>query len=120
MGWYKFSQNNSGGSFIVTDTLCHNVWIEADSLSIAVDQAKDLGVYFDGVSKGFDCDCCGDRWYEPWEAQEFPVKWSETKSFETVEEYAQYLADRYGWTSPDARLYYKDGTVKEIYMEEKV
>jgi len=23
-------------------------------------------IYFDGVEKGYDCECCGDRWYEPW------------------------------------------------------
>lgn len=35
--------------------------------------------------------------------------------FKTIEEYAQFLADGYGWTVPDARIYYKDGTVKEIF-----
>ena len=35
--------------------------------------------------------------------------------FRNVEEYAQFLANEYGWTTPDARIYYKDGTVKEIY-----
>lgn len=35
--------------------------------------------------------------------------------FRTIEEYAQFLANEYGWTVPDARIYYRDGTVKEIY-----
>ena len=32
-----------------------------------------------------------------------------------IEEYAQFMADSYGWTAPDARIYYRDGTVKEIF-----
>lgn len=35
--------------------------------------------------------------------------------FKDVEEYAQFLADEYGWTVPDARVYYKNGVVKEIF-----
>ena len=38
---------------------------------------------------------------------------------ETVEQYAQYVADRYGWTTPDVRIFYKDGTRKEIYSNGK-
>ncbi|MNC02772.1 hypothetical protein D3C81_691840 [compost metagenome] len=36
-------------------------------------------------------------------------------SFADIEEYAQYLADEYGWTTPDARIFYKNGIVKEIF-----
>ena len=35
-------------------------------------------------------------------------------AFRDVEEYAQYLADEYGWTYPDARIFYKNGNVTEI------
>ena len=38
-------------------------------------------------------------------------------SFRNIEEYAQFFADEYGFTVPDARVYYKDGSVKEIYKE---
>ena len=27
---------------------------------------RDIGLYFDGVSLGKDCPCCGDRWYGLW------------------------------------------------------
>lgn len=37
--------------------------------------------------------------------------------FNNIEEYAQYLANEYGWTTPDARIYYNDGSVKEIFKE---
>ena len=38
-------------------------------------------------------------------------------SFASIEEYAQYLANAYGWTVPDARIFYKDGNIKEIFKE---
>ena len=39
--------------------------------------------------------------------------------FNNIEEYAQYLADNYGWTTPDARIYYKNGEVKEIFKNKR-
>ncbi|MEK5308378.1 hypothetical protein [Bacillus sp. FSL M8-0326] len=41
-------------------------------------------------------------------------KFSGKIKFRNIEEYAQFLADEYGWTTPDARIFYKDGTVTEI------
>lgn len=35
--------------------------------------------------------------------------------FKDIEEYAQFMADEYGWTSPDIRIFYKNGEVKEIF-----
>lgn len=37
--------------------------------------------------------------------------------FNNIEGYAQYLADEYGWTVPDARIYYHNGDVKEIFSD---
>ncbi len=39
--------------------------------------------------------------------------------FKDIEEYAQYLADKYSCTTPDARIFYKDGTVKEIFTNKE-
>lgn len=39
--------------------------------------------------------------------------------FKDIEEYAQYLADEHGWTVPDARIFYLDGRVKEIFSVDK-
>jgi len=36
-------------------------------------------------------------------------------AFRDIEEYAQYVSNDFGWTSPDTRIFYKDGTVKEIF-----
>ena len=38
-------------------------------------------------------------------------------SFNNIEEYIQFLANEHGWTTPDARIYYKNGTVKEIFSQ---
>lgn len=32
-----------------------------------------------------------------------------------IEDYAQYLDNDYRRTTPDVRIYYKDGSVKEIF-----
>jgi hypothetical protein len=34
---------------------------------------------------------------------------------DSIEQYAQIMADLYGWTRPDCRIFYKDGNVKEVY-----
>lgn len=160
MKWFEFSQNNSGGYFDVDDKVCHRLFIEAESFDDAVEKAEELGCYWDGVDKGIDCSCCGDRWnkwnddsvdlerynnegyrvgvydgiykkaetywnekYGKYEVVEEPT-WQEeyhireyvgTIRLRNIEEYAQYMADNYGWTTPDARIYYYNGDVKEIF-----
>ena len=66
------------------------------------------------------------RWnekYGKYEVVEKPT-WKQTYSYReyvgrirfcNVEEYAQFLADEYGWTTPDVRIYYSNGNVKEIF-----
>ena len=160
MNWYNFSQNNSGGSFMVNDKVCNELYIEANTFDEAVLKAESLGCYWDGVANGMDCACCGDRWskwsddpvdldkyktvgysasifdgiyqntvsewdrrygkYEVVEAPEFIQEYSVRQykgrvKINNIEEYAQLISDEYGWTTPDARIYYNDGTVKEIF-----
>ena len=143
MKFYFFDQNNSGGSFVVDDKLCHRVIIEASNVDEAIDIAENMGIYFDGCSTGNDCECCGDRWYRPYDGHEYPYAYgayelTEAENiaekynckiekrkkpfgnrdydviFETVEQYAQYLVDYYAWTSPDVRIFYKNGEIKEF------
>jgi hypothetical protein len=65
--WFQYRQNNTGGSF-------HgpmNVIVQAATGAEANKRGEELaGLYFDGVSSGHDCDCCGDRWYRVWENEE--------------------------------------------------
>lgn len=171
--FYEISQNNSGGSHVVDDKLCHRLFIEADSAEEATRIAEDLGCYWDGCYNGMDCSCCGDRWYQPdsplnfdemntrWGGYEVSVWLTEGKKkgtinsdveiqklkamypgatwltepivenkygsarvigkmrVDNVEQYAQILADGFGWTTPDARIFYKNGEVKEIFMRKK-
>lgn len=62
--FYEFRQNNPGGQFEYSDKISNVVWIEAPSINSAFDKAKQIGIYFDGVERGIDCNCCGDRWDE--------------------------------------------------------
>jgi hypothetical protein len=65
--FYEFNQNNSGGSFDFNKKsgITHIVIVEGTSLSDVINRAEDIGIYFNGCDKEIDCDCCGDRWYEP-------------------------------------------------------
>lgn len=66
--FYHFSQNNSGGRFRVDldRGITVDVIVEADTLEEAQARAEDIGLYWDGVSDGSDCECCGDRWSRPY------------------------------------------------------
>lgn len=111
MAFWLWDQHNSGGAFIMDDDLAHRVYIEADSFEEAEAKAMDLGVYYEGVAEGYDCDCCGDRWYRPTELK-FPIQWNEQRAFYDVEPYAEYLKKMYGWGPIDYHIYYKDGSKK--------
>ena len=116
--FFQYDQNNSGGSFITNDKVCHRLFIEAPDEEAAERIALSLGVYFNGVERGIDCSCCGDRWSN-W-SDEIKEYHYEAYNASTIEEYAQAVADRYGWTKPDTRIYYLNGTVKEIFSKKTV
>ena len=120
MKYFEFSQNNSGGSFDVDDKLCHRLIIQAETEEQAVTKAEEMGVYFDGCQNGIDCNCCGDRWYSPSEVQIDKMAKVYKKPMESIEDYAQFIANEYGWTTPDVRIFYADGKVTEIFKVKKV
>jgi len=115
--FYEFSQNNSGGSFDVDNDVCRRLFIEATNAEQANRIAQDLGVYFNGCDSGMDCSCCGDRWYEADEYDAVDLK-KTAESYKTelatIEDYAQLLADKYGGTTPYARVFYLSGERTEI------
>lgn len=118
MKTYQFSQNNSGGSFDTDEVLCHRLFIEAPNAASANGVAQSKGVYFDGCSDGIDCNCCGDRWREADESDAIDLpalSKSYDMEFADVKAYAQHLANQYGWTKPDARIFHRDGTVTEVF-----
>ena len=76
--FFTYVQNNSGGF----DLGSRFVIVEAETAADANERAltENTGIYFDGVSEGYDCDCCGDRWmaqYSDADADEVPSKWGE-------------------------------------------
>ncbi len=58
MAWFTFRQNNSGGYYHGPQY----VIVEAESSFSANTVAQENDVYFNGINKGIDCHCCGDRW----------------------------------------------------------
>lgn len=64
--WFTFSQNNSGGRFTVDDKVDAYVIIQAPDADTANQLAENIGIYFNGVAEGYDCECCGDRWCSQW------------------------------------------------------
>ena len=110
MAWFEYRQNNSGGSFDVDTKVCCTVWIEADGSDAADVKAGELGIYFDGCDSGPDCECCGDRWTRAGDPERTELD---------VAEWAWHLVGARGWTIPDARLHYADGTVIEITRQRR-
>jgi hypothetical protein len=83
--WFIFRQNNSGGRFHVDNNVDVNVIIQARNANEANEFALKIGIYFDGVADGYDCECCGDRWSRQWDTNEGtntpeiygkPIPWS--------------------------------------------
>jgi hypothetical protein len=62
MKWFQYSQNNSGGRMVVNERVSDYVLIQARSGAHADERAEEIGIYFNGVDDGMDCECCGDRW----------------------------------------------------------
>ena len=60
--FYSFRQNNSGGDFVIDSDVDLHVIVEAEDNGAACDIFEQHSGYFDGVDKGLDCNCCGDRW----------------------------------------------------------
>lgn len=108
--FFTYVQNNSGGSFRVTDDLRQYTIVEADTADQANQKAMGLGIYFNGVRDEIDCECCGDRWYpagasvvfEDDEATEVPCVYGEP-----VE-----LVESDSSNGCSGIVHYADGTVK--------
>lgn len=99
MAFYNFNQNNSGGSFAVDENLCAYVIVEALNVEHAIARAENIGIYFNGVEDGIDCECCGDRWSTPWDdGTDTPTIYGEPAS--------EYKSN---WTTPSVIIHYADG-----------
>lgn len=68
--FWDYRQNNSFGFFIDDGIVSILVLIEADTAEEADTRAQDLGIYFDGLESGRDCECCGSRWTSAYDSCE--------------------------------------------------
>ena len=113
--FYKFPQNNSGGSVDVDKDLCENLIIEAESRYEANEIAEDLGCYWEGVRKGYDCKCCGDRWHKVSSDNKLDDD-LEFYGCKTIEELCEQDSKSCSSTnSLYCRIFYKNGEIKEIF-----
>jgi hypothetical protein len=107
MGFYHFGQNNSGGSFDFDKEagVTHHVVVEGDTIEDVVKRARDIGIYFDGCDAGIDCNCCGDRWHEPYreELDADPLVYGEHPSKLNG---MKWMADGF-----ECAIHHKDGTI---------
>lgn len=53
-----------------------------------------------------------------WTEEYGSKKFSGRVYFESIEQYCQFLANNWGWTCPDIRIHFMDGTKKEIFTPE--
>lgn len=119
--FYRFRQNNSGGSFTYNEGLgiSVNVIIEADNAYEANATAESLGIYFNGCDEGLDCDCCGDRWSpvgeSPYDKTEEPAIYEDLVKGQLKMPkvgYAIKWIDGY-----EGFIHYKDGGVEGFWKE---
>jgi hypothetical protein len=127
LGWYKFSQNNSGGSHHSDEDVAQYVFIQAYSAKEANRLAENIGIYFDGSLWGRDCDCCGDRWEPAYERETDLILYSwasgkgyESKVYDNAFDYFSALADEDMFAEkgkPSVIAYYSDGSKNIFYKE---
>ncbi len=114
--FYHFRQNNSGGNWVLNESLGVEVYIEADSADEANSRALQVNIYFDGCRDGEDCSCCGDRWHRVDEGGYNTIRDKRREGdivFNTIEEYvAHRVSQDHWWGDPMAVIHYKDGTKK--------
>lgn len=65
--FYTFSQNNSGGYFVVDENagVAEYLIIEANDAKEANEKLSEIGKNVDGFWNY--CECCGERWNLAWE-----------------------------------------------------
>ena len=100
---YVYWQNNSGGYFreirktykddmLILPVKC-NSFVYEDYSDLAVEDKEIIPneVYFDGVKKGLDCPCCGDRWsrLDEWDEKE------KIYIYENLDEFEKSKPERY-------------------------
>jgi hypothetical protein len=111
MPFFEYQQNNSGGGFdFDTDEgISVIVIIEAPDADTADFKAQRIGIYFDGIDDGRDCDCCGDRWYSTYgEGHPVPSHYGTPLTEAYVTEWGKWAPEG----TPEGYVHYADGRVE--------
>lgn len=114
--FYVYSQNNSGGSFVVDNDVAHYVVVEADSEQDADDKAESVGIYFNGCDNGQDCDCCGDRWNT---ASSYGSSKELSIYGKSLSEYVENVLDEKQLFWKDVIVYFKDDRKLAVHFVDK-
>ena len=103
--FYHYSQNNSFGVFdrYLEKGIGPDVIIEAYSAKDANKRAQKIGIYFNGVEKGIDCSCCGDRWYKCHDDEGAINPAVNNKALDEIES---------GYYRKEAYIHYLDGRIE--------
>ncbi len=107
---------------------CGDRWSTYDPDEIDVEKWKENG-YPAGVYSHYKNP--EDRWHklygqfprleEPsWQTKYSSREFTGKIYFDTIEQYCQFMANNYGWTIPDIRIHYLNGSKKEIFKAELV
>ena len=109
--FFTFDQNNSFGTFKYDKEkgITRTVIIEAVDVDDSVNRAENIGLYFEGISDGIDCPCCGDRWRKPWsdDGTEVPEYYGEDVRRELSNTY-RFLKD----DQQEIAVHYLDGRIE--------
>jgi hypothetical protein len=104
MKYFHFSQNNSGGYFIINEVVAAHVIIQAEGAAEAYDKLLDITQEHSAY-----CECCGYRWPsypadEDDDGTDEPTMWEEP------------IAEK-----PDAKIiiYHADGRIERTYEVEE-
>lgn len=97
--WFRFSQNNSGGRFVVDENVCEEVFIQAGNAEAAIAKAETF------CDNSDSCECCGDRW------SFYYVDDSDGYDVPTIYGKPIYEEEA-GWFRNEARLHHADGRIE--------
>jgi hypothetical protein len=113
--FFTFHQNNSFGTFEYDKEkgITCTVIIEVVDADDSVNRAENIGLYFEGVSDGSDCPCCGDRWSRPRsdDGTEVPEYYGEDVRRELSNKPLRFLKD----DQQEIAVHYLDGRIEWFY-----
>jgi hypothetical protein len=113
--FYTYYQNNSGGRWTNDDNVNQYVIIEAESAELANEKAETIGIYFEGVNRGRDCECCGDRWDRARETEGTKTPTIYSGDVKNLSSYNSMMPSN---SKTAIIVYYRDGK-KEIHRKQK-